>query len=195
MTAWDTPHPWLTAPEPGVDPVVRANAYLRWVRQRSPQSDWITLPVAAEQHLAVLTALGLDIHTLNQQLHQILMDLLAGLRLEERPLVQMVAAPLALRVGIDGLCNLQTQPITLIVDPSRIAVDDWPHLVVHELAHALTQGTGHGPRFFHALTALCIAQDLPIPPSDSLQRGLLPYWPPCRPNPQADQFWSAGEWG
>lgn len=194
MAAWDFPSPWLTAPEPGVDPVVRANAYLRWVRQRSPQADWIALTMAEEQHLAVLTALGTGIHTLNQRLHQILITLLAGLRPEQRPLVEILAAPIALKVGIDGLCNLHTQPMTLIVDPSRIAVDDWPHLVVHELAHAVTQGTGHGPRFGQALTTLCIAQDLPIPPSDSLQRGLLPYWPPCRPNPQADQFWAAGRW-
>ncbi|MEB3289592.1 MAG: hypothetical protein VKI82_06730 [Leptolyngbya sp.] len=188
------PHPWLTAPEPGVDPVVRANEYLRWVRQRSLQAEWIALTMPEDQHLAVLTALGQEIHSLNQRLRQILLDLLTGLRPEARPSLQIVAAPLALKVGIDGCCNLHTQPITLIVDPSRIAPTDWPHLVAHELAHATARETGHGPEFLRSLTILCLAQDLPLPPSDSLQRGLLPYWPPCQPNPQADHFWATGQW-
>jgi hypothetical protein len=192
--SWELSHPWHRAPAPGIDPVVRANKYLRWVRQRSPQADWIALTMATDQHLAVLTAIGAGIHHLNQPLRDILQDLLTGLRPEDRPSVQIVAAPVALKVGIDGFCNLHTQPVTLVVDPSRIAPADWPHLVVHELAHAAAQETGHGPRFLRVLTALCLAQDLPPPPSDSLQRGVLPYWPPCQPNPQADQFWATGLW-
>lgn len=192
--ASEAAHPWLSAPEPSVDPVVRANEYLRWVRQRSIQADWIALTDAEEQHLATLTALGTSIHHLNQRLHQILTDLLMGVRPEDSPRVQIVAAPIALKVGVDGFCHLNTQPITLIIDPSRILAADWPHLVVHELAHAITQGAGHGPRFLQTLSTLCIAQDLPIPPSDSLQRGVLPYWPPCRPNPRVDQFWPQGQW-
>ena len=192
--ASDAAHPWLSPPAPGTDPVVRANEYLRWVRQRSLQADWIALTNTEDQHLAVLMAIGEKIHQINQRLHHILTDLLAGLRPEERPVVQVLAAPIAFRVGVDGFCHLQTRPITLIVDPSRILPADWPHLVVHELAHAVAQGAGHGPRFFQALSTLCIAQDLPIPPSDSLQRGMLPYWPPCRPNPEAEQFWPAGQW-
>lgn len=173
---------------------MRANQYLRWVRQRSPQADWVALTMPGDQHLAVLMALGQRIHLLNQQLSGILVDLLAGLRPEVRPTVHIVAAPIALRLGVDGFCGLESQPITLIVDPSRIVTDDWPHLVAHELAHAMAQGAGHGPRFFQAMTTLCLAQDLPIPPSDSLRRGLLPYWPPCRPNPNAERFWVEGTW-
>lgn len=187
--------PWQGPPPPNADPVVWANRYLRWVRHQSLQADWIALTNVEDQHLAALTAMGETIHHLNQRLHHILTDLIAGLRSEERPTVQIVAAPIALKVGVDGFCNLHTQPITLIVDPSRSLPADWPHLVVHELAHAVSQGAGHGPRFFQALTALCIAQDFPMPPSDSVQRGVLPYWPPCRPNPEADQFWPQGQWG
>jgi hypothetical protein len=195
IDASEAAHPWLSDPEPDVDPVVRANDYLRWVRQRAIQADWIALTNAEDQHLATLMAIGTSIHQLNQRLHQMLDTLLLGLRPEERPRVQIVAAPIALKVGVDGFCNLQTSPITLIVDPSRILPADWLHLVVHELAHAVTQGVGHGSRFFQTLSTLCIAQDLPLPPSDSLQRGVLPYWPPCRPNPGAEQFWPQGQWG
>ncbi|MEY3297848.1 MAG: hypothetical protein RLZZ597_1108 [Cyanobacteriota bacterium] len=172
----------------------RANHYLRWVRQRSPQAHWVALTMPEDQHLAVLLALGQGIHRLNQQLSGLLADLLTGLRPEDRPAVQIVAAPIALKLGVDGFCQLDTQPITLVVDPSRIVVDDWPHLVAHELAHAMAQEAGHGPRFLQAIATLCLAQDLPLPPSDSLSRDLLPYWPPCRPNPAAHRFWPEGDW-
>jgi hypothetical protein len=98
--SWELSHPWHRAPAPGIDPVVRANKYLRWVRQRSPQADWIALTMATDQHLAVLTAIGAGIHHLNQPLRDILQDLLTGLRPEDRPSVQIVAAPVALKVGI-----------------------------------------------------------------------------------------------
>jgi hypothetical protein len=142
-----------------------------------------------DQHLAVLTWIGQHIHEINQQLHGILIELLACLQPQDRPSVEIFAAPIAPKVGIDGFCNLQTHPITLIVDPSRVIPADWPHLVVHELTHATAHGAGHGPRFYQVLSSLCLAQDLPIPPPDSLNRGVLSYWPPCRPNPQAEQFW------
>lgn len=192
--ASDSIRPWLNPPPPDGDPVVWANRYLSWVRQRSLQADWIAITSAEVHHLAVLTVIGERIHDLNQRLNDILIALLSCLRPEEQPAIHLVAAPIALKVGIDGFCNLNTQPITLVVDPSRIAPVDWPHLVVHELAHALSQGSGHGPRFFEILSSLCLAQDLPIPPSDSLQRGVLPYWPPCRPNPDANLFWVEGRW-
>lgn len=186
--SWELSHPWHRAPAPGIDPVVRANKYLRWVRQRSPQADWIALTMATDQHLAVLTAIGAGIHHLNQPLRDILQDLLTGLRPEDRPSVQIVAAPVALKVGIDGFCNLHTQPVTLVVDPSRIAPADWPHLVVHELAHAAAQETGHGPRFLRVLTALCLAQDLPPPPATAFSAVCCPIGPPANPIPRPISF-------
>lgn len=173
---------------------MRGSQYLQWVRHRSLQADWVAITTAEPDYLAVLTTLGERVHHLNQRLHHILTDLLRGIHPATRPRVEVWAAPIALKVGVDGFCNRYTQPITLIVDPSRIVPGDWPHLVVHELAHAMTQETGHGPGFFQALSTLCLAQDLPIPPSDSLERGVLPVWPPCRPNPEAEPFWPQGRW-
>ncbi|HIK46212.1 MAG TPA: hypothetical protein IGR64_15215 [Leptolyngbyaceae cyanobacterium M65_K2018_010] len=142
-----------------------------------------------DQFLAVLTWMGWHIHQLNQHLSSILADLMTCLPAQAHPDVAIFAAPIAPRVGVDGFCNLHRQPIALVIDPSRVIPADWPHLVAHELAHAIAGTTGHGAEFHSALSHLCLAQDLPMPPTARAARDWLRYWPPCRPNPQVDQFW------
>lgn len=188
-----SPHQWYGPPPPDCDPVVRASAYFRWVRQLSIQPSWIAIANPDDQHLAVQTWIGRHIHIVNQHLQTILDGLLAGIQPADRPAVQILAAPIAPRVGVDGFCNLQTQPMTLVVDPSRVVVADWPHLVAHELAHAIAQAAGHGPRFHQVLSHLCMAEGWPQPPADSLHNGVLSYWPPCRSHPQPLDFW-LGQW-
>jgi hypothetical protein len=182
-------HPWQSPPPAHTDPVVRASQYFRLVRQLAPQANWVAMANPDHEHLAVLTWIGLHIHHLNQQLDEILVDLLSCFQPQQQPAVQLFAAPLALHVGVDGFCNLHTQPITLVIDPSRVVPADWPHLLVHELAHAIAGTAGHGLPFYQALSYLCVAQDLPLPPANSVNGEVLRYWPPCRPNPQALGFW------
>ncbi|NJL48148.1 MAG: hypothetical protein HC929_12525 [Leptolyngbyaceae cyanobacterium SM2_5_2] len=179
---------WQSPPALDADPVIRASQYLRVVRQLAPQFDWIA-PAAEDQHLAVLTWVGGHIHHLNRQLAVILADLLGCFQPHARPTVQVFAAPIAAKVGLDGFCNFHTQPITLVIDPSRVVRADWSHLVVHELAHAVARTGGHDDRFYQALSYLCLAQDLPPPPPNSLDNGLLRYWPPCRLFSRAERFW------
>lgn len=180
---------WHDPPPPGTDPVVWASQYFRQVRQVAIEPSWIAIANPDDQHLAVQTWIGGHIHSVNQSLQTILNTLLASLQPADRPAVSIFAAPIAPKVGVDGFCNLKTQPITLVVDPSRVVVADWPHLVAHELAHAIAQAAGHGPRFHQALAHLCLAEGLPQPPADSLHSGVLPYWPPCRSQPQPLNFW------
>ncbi len=144
---------------------------------------------AEDQYLAVLTWVGRHIHHLNLQLAAILADVLNCFQPQFRPMVQIFAAPIAPKVQLDGFCNWQAQPITLVIDPSRVVQADWPHLVVHELAHAVACSAGHEAKFYQALSHLCLAQDLPLPPANSLESDVLRYWPPCRLLPQPERFW------
>jgi hypothetical protein len=88
---------------------------------------------------------------------------------------------------VDGFCNLEVQPITLIVDPSRVMRPDWDRLVIHELAHGISRSAGHGDGFRAALTHLCLAFDLPEPPMGSDE--LLRTWPPYSAHTDRAAFW------
>ncbi len=178
-------YPW-----PKTDPVSRASRYLAWVRQFLPDYDWVTVTTIADAELAVLTAIGFHIEAINQQLTLLLAELVSCWPGHRQRSVQILAAPLAPRLGIDGFCNMTVVPTTLIVDPGRVEFRDWSHLIAHELAHAMAQTPGHGPGFCRALEHLCVAQGLPLPPP---QPELLRFWPPCQPHPQPTQFW-LGNW-
>lgn len=171
-------------PRPSADPVVRASHYLYQVRRRSPDPNWIRMANPDHQYLAVLTWMGNHVDTLNQTFHGILTDLIACWPVHQRIAVDILVAPLDPDLGIDGFCCFHPQPITLVVDPGRIIAANWPQLVGHEVAHAMARSPGHGEPFYQALTHLCIAQGWPLPPRDR-----LPYWPPCQPHPQPEQFW------
>ncbi len=174
-------YPWS-----GLDPVSRASRYLGWVRQFLPAYDWVSIATVDQAELALLNALGLHIQTINQQLALLLANLISCWPDHRQRALRILAAPLAPHLQIDGFCNMTVAPTTLIVDPGRVEPRDWPHLVTHELAHAMAQTPGHGPEFYRALEHLCMAQDLPLPPT---QPDLLKFWPPCQPHPQPRQFW------
>ena len=178
-------YPW-----PEADPVGRASRYLAWVRQLLPGCDWVTLTDISQTELAMLVALGSHIQAINQELTLLLADLISCWPNYHQRSVQILAAPLAPRLRIDGFCNMTVVPTTLIVDPGRVDPRDLTHLVAHELAHAIAQTPGHGPGFYRALEHLCLAQGLPLPPP---QPELLKFWPPCQPHPQSTQFW-LGNW-
>lgn len=180
---------WQTPPALGADAVLRTAEYFRMLRNLAVKADWIALAETNPQSLAALTWIGQHIHSVNRQFDEILRDLLACFNPSQRPLVQVFAAPITSKAGVDGFCNFHLRPITLIVDPSRILPADWPSLVAHELAHGVVSTAGHGSSFHQAIVHLCMANDLPLPPPDCLETGILKYWPPCRVNPQAQEFW------
>ncbi|NJL44991.1 MAG: hypothetical protein HC922_03070 [Leptolyngbyaceae cyanobacterium SM2_3_12] len=180
---------WQTPPDLGADPVVRTAQYFRAMRDLAVKADWIALAETNPQPLLALTWIGQNIHRINQRLDDLLRDLLTCFNPNQRPQVQVFAAPIAPRARVDGFCNFSIQPITLIIDPSRILAADWLYLVAHELAHGVVATAGHGPLFHQAMVHLCLAHDLPLPPPDCLETGVLKYWPPYRANPQADEFW------
>jgi len=98
----------------------------------------------------------------------------------ERRSIQVLAAPLAQSFGIDGLCNLQTKPITILIDVGRVHPDDWLGLVVHEYSHAHIGFPGHDHRFISVLSHLCLGLGLE-PPERQETTEHLRHWPYATP--------------
>ncbi len=201
QTALNQADLWRQPPPPATDLALRGAQYMALLRDLAVQPDWVSLAEVADPPGAALLWIGQQIHRVNQRLNDILEDLLGCFELAQRPQVQIFAAPMAPQAGVDGFCNRRTAPITLMVDPGRIVLADWPGLVAHELAHgvasAMAQEEGHGHGFGQAIAHLCLAQDLPLP-APTLKADALCYWPPCRRNPHPEAFWlgqlPAQEW-
>jgi hypothetical protein len=184
---------WRQPPSGDADFALRATRYLGVLRDISLQPGWIGLNGSPTELTLAFNWIGQHIHQLNQRLHSLLQEGLACFEPEQLPPVQVLAAPILATVGIDGFCNLQVQPITLLIDPSRVVPPDWTNLVIHELAHALVRSAGHSTAFRDMLSFLCLAVDLPCPPPDASNLEVLRYWPPCRSNGDEPGFWLGGQ--
>lgn len=192
---------WQQAPTNNPDPELRAAQYLSVLRDLAVEPGWISLAHIADPPGDALIWIGQHIHRVNQRLHHILSDLLGCFETALHPDMQIFAAPIAPQAGVDGFCCGGLSPVlrgnspkgrrsavTLMVDPGRIVAADWPGLVAHELAHGIVRLPGHGAEFSRAIAHLCLAQDLPLPPSKP-DAETLRYWPPCRHTPQPELFW------
>jgi hypothetical protein len=184
---------WRQPPTPTTDHHHRGTQYLALLRDLAIQPSWISLTHLADPPGAVVLWIGQYIHWVNRQLYSILQDLLGCFEPTQQPSIQIFAAPIAPQAGVDGFCSDRvgsdrSAPITLIVDPGRIVPLDWPGLVAHELAHGIARSPGHGPEFAQAIAHLCLGHGLPLPPPHLDATGLSA-WPPCRPNPNPNQFW------
>ncbi len=166
---------------------LKAARYLHIIRDLAVNPHWIGFSDRGADCSLACEWLGAHIGAVNSQLAVILQDGLACFHAEHRPETQIFAAPILPKAGIDGFCNLEVRPITLVVDPSRVMRPDWHKLVIHELAHGIAHSAGHGEGFRNALSHLCLAFDVPEPPTCDPQ--LLQIWPPYVPNHNSALFW------
>jgi hypothetical protein len=110
---------------------------------------------------------------------------------EQRPL-QIFAAPLAQSYGIDGLCNLQTNPITILIDVGRVVPEDWLRLVAHEYAHAHAGSPGHHQQFARSLAHLCLGLQIAPPLGQPHREDSLRFYPHCCSTQDPLAFWQGG---
>lgn len=169
------------------DSGLKAARYLQIIRDLAINPHWIGLSDQGADCSLALEWLGAHIGTINYQLAVILQEGLACFHGGQRPEIQIFAAPILSKASIDGFCNLDVRPITLVVDPGRVKRSDWHKLVIHELAHGIAHSAGHGKAFQRALAHLCLALDFPEPPTSEPQ--LLKTWPPYVPSHNPDRFW------
>lgn len=135
------------------------------------------------------TWLGLHVAAVNRQL-QVLLEACHGcFQPWERPWLEVWAVPLAPSCGLLGVCNLQTQPCTLLVDVGRVVPADWLGLLAHEYAHAQAGTAGHQARFAHALTQLCLGLALVLPLAAGTAAAAWGGYPVCQLTPDPLAFW------
>lgn len=174
------------------DPFTRGLAYLQQVRTLAPDSDLVN-DIAPADRIAVCTWIGLQIDLVNAELRACLSACQDCFHDWERRSVQILAVPIRQSYGIDGICNLLTQPVTLLIDVGRVVPQDWLGLVAHEYAHAHVGLPGHGERFYSALSHLCLGLGLDSIPPLKADHWLC-HWPPGRRHSDPIAFWRGASW-
>jgi hypothetical protein len=147
------------------------------MRTQAIDPDLIDLCYGRPEHDLLCRFVGQNIEEINAELNLCLQACRGCFHPWQLHPVQVFAAPFADRFGIDGLCNIQTQPITILVDVGRVELQDWLALVVHEYAHAQIGSPGHDAAFVQTLVHLCNGLNLQLPASSSTLdwRSLPPY--------------------
>lgn len=171
------------------DPFTRGLDYLYGVRSLALDPEMVDVVHDLEQRIPICTWIGEHIDVVNTQLNAYLQACHDCFHPWEQRTIQILTAPLAQSFGIDGLCNLHTYPITILIDTGRIVPEDWLLLVIHEYAHAHAGSPGHHQQFAESLAHLCLG--LKIAPL-SWQPGIefhLRFYPDYRATSDPLAFW------
>lgn len=161
------------------DPFTRGLDYLYGVRSLALTPEMVSLMDDLHERMSVCIWIGDHIDRVNSQLHAYLQRCHDCFHVWEQRSIQIFAAPLVQSFGIDGLCNLQTDPITLLIDVGRVVPDDWLRLVAHEYAHAHVGFPGHHPQFERSLAHLCLGLEIPPPLGQPHCKDWLRSYPDC----------------
>ncbi len=165
----------------------QGKAYCRRMASLVLDPQLVELRLPAKDKERLYCAIAQRISEINQELATHLGHCQQCFYPQQQLSLQIFAVPFAPHLNIDGLCNLNTQPMTILIDVGRMVRRDWLAAVVHEYAHAQTGEKGHHDRFFQNLTHLCLGLGL-TPPSPNLTSELQ-HWPPCQPTRDPLAFW------
>jgi hypothetical protein len=190
-------HPQNTSPSlvgeliitTSTDPFTRGLDYLYGVRSLALDSEMIDGVYDLDNRIPLCAWIGEHIDAVNRQLEDYLQACHGCFHLWEQPAIQIFAAPFAQSFGIDGLCILQTNPITILIDVGRVMPEDWLLLVVHEYAHAHAGYPGHHEQFARSLSHLCLGLGIAPPPWECGMESQLRFYPDCRPTHNPLAFW------
>jgi hypothetical protein len=171
------------------DPFTRGLDYLYGVRSLALEPEMIAIVHDVDQRLPICTWIGTHIEVVNAALTTCLRACQACFHPWEQSVAQIYAAPLAQSFGLDGVCNLQTDPITILVDVGRVVPEDWLRLVVHEYAHAQTGCPGHHEQFARSLTHLCLGLGITPPYYQAGMEFQLRFHPAYRTTQKPLDFW------
>lgn len=168
--------------------------YLAKVRSQALSPDMIDPGQAMAQRIRVCEWIGKHIYEINLLLNAYLHACHQCFEPHERPDIQILAAPLASELGLDGLCNIFTDPITMLIDVGRVDPADWICVVAHEYAHAYLGTPGHTDQFQDVLNHLCLGLGLePFVGFDHLsvmeREQHLQHWPRCQTRRNSLAFW------
>lgn len=178
------------------DPFARGLDYLYGVRSLALEPEMVDRVHDLEHRDRICTWISEQIEAVNAQLNACLQACHACFHPWEQPSVQIFAAPLAQAFGLDALCNLQTKPISILIDVGRVMPQDWLLVVAHEYAHAHAGTPGHHPQFARSLAHLCLGLAIALPSHQPGREDSLRFHPSYLPTKDPLAFWQGqGEVG
>ncbi len=178
----------------GSEPFIRGAEYLKAVRQLVLEPTMIDVTDDINERIRICTWIGEHIDEINAKLNDYLNACHQCFYPEQRRSMRILAAPLASSFGIDALCNILLDPITLVIDVGQVGPADWLSIVVHEYAHAHLKAPGHDQQFLTVISHLCLGLGLepPKPEGENDGQGMeswLRKWPYCNATPDPLAFW------
>jgi hypothetical protein len=171
------------------DPFARGLDYLYGVRRLAIDPDIVDLVHSPQLRQPICVWIDQHIQQINSQLQSLLQLCHSCFHPNQQPDLQILAAPLSQAYGVDALCNLHSQPQTILVDVGRVIPSHWLLLVVHEYAHAHAGTPGHHAAFAQSLSHLCLGLGITLPIWQPGQEEQLRSFPPCLPTRDPLAFW------
>lgn len=172
---------------PNSDAYTRGVEYLRVMQTLVPEPAMVDVMSNLRDRTTICVWIGTHIWAVNEALQQCLLACHECFHVHQRRYITIYAVPLAQPYQLDGLCNISTNPTTILIDAGRVAPEHWLSIVAHEYAHAHLGSPGHDPRFARVLAHLCLGLGLQ-PPSAETEAGLRSY-PPYIPTSDPLAFW------
>jgi hypothetical protein len=151
--------------------------YLRVMQNFVPDPAMVDVMENLRDRITICTWMGENIHMVNEALRCCLEACHECFYPEVRRAIRIFAVPLAQPFGLDGLCNISTTPITILIDTGRVTPKNWLSIVAHEYAHAHLGCPGHRQDFAAVLFHLCLGLGLEIP-EEQMDATILRRWPP-----------------
>jgi hypothetical protein len=166
-------------------------AYLTQIQQLELQPDLINIFSGDSERQRYYTWIAAHHPRLNALLARHLQACADCFYPENRPRLEIYAAPLMPDRAIDAFCNVRHQPGVIVVDLGRLVAADWLRVVIHEYAHAMVGSAGHSPRFGSLVDHLCLGLQVPTRPG--LSETQLRSYPPCQATLDPLAFWRGEE--
>jgi hypothetical protein len=179
-------------------------AYLDKIKSLLPAAEMVDVMDNLRDRVSICNWIGIQIESVNRSLQSHLnachecfdthVDVGVSLPLGTASLeescqsIQIFAVPFASSVRLDGFCNIDTKPTTILVDVGRVAPANWLALVAHEYAHAHLGSPGHDRAYARVLSHLCLGLGFPQPSIIPDDRSLY-YWPPYSPSIDPLAWW------
>jgi hypothetical protein len=170
-------------------PAYRAGVeYLNKAQSVLPDPQMIDVTRNLRDRVSICNWIGQQIETVNRSLQVHLNACDECFNLGDRRSIQILAVPFASSVQLDGFCNIQATPTTILVDVGRVAPADWLALVAHEYAHAHLGYPGHDRAYAEVLSHLCLGLGFPQPLLGADDRSIY-CWPPYSPSIDPLAWW------
>jgi hypothetical protein len=162
--------------------------YLSLVKSILPDPQMVDVMSNIRDRVSICNWIGAQIETVNRSLQVHVHACDECFNPMDRRSIQILAVPFASSVQLDGFCNINNEPTTILVDVGRVAPADWLALVAHEYAHAHLGYPGHDREYAQVLSHLCLGLGFAQPSLIPTDRRIY-CWPPYSPSIDPLAWW------